>query len=99
MKPATAPQAGVLRVSARCPVTALVWAAPPAGENGRPAALVLAAGCADGGVSLFGTETAQLLSRGVAGTLAPLGQIVQPDMRSVLSLASTCEASSDGGAL
>jgi hypothetical protein len=83
-------------VSARCPVTALAWAAAPADGDAHPAALVLAAGCADGGVSLFGADTAQL-GGGPPLALAPLGQIVHPDMRSVLSLAAACEPLSDGG--
>jgi hypothetical protein len=84
----------VCRVSARCPVTALAWAAAPAGEDGHPAALVLAAGCADGSVALFGTATPPQLG---GNLLRPLGQIVQPDMRSVLSLTAACEPSSHGG--
>ncbi len=57
----------MLRV-ARCPVTALAWAAVPAdcsttrgsSSGGGPAALALAAGGADGGVRLFGAPIAEL---------------------------------------
>lgn len=92
-----APQAGVFRVAPRCPVSALTWASAPVGGDAHPAALVLAAGCADGGVALFGADASQL-GGGTPLALRPLGRIVQPDMRSVLSLAAACEPSSDGGA-
>lgn len=57
----------MLRV-ARCPVTALAWAAVPAdcsttrdsSSGGGPATLALAAGGADGGVRLFGAPIAEL---------------------------------------
>ena len=52
--------------AARCPVTTLAWAAAPldgggSAPRGSPAAaLTLVAGCADGGVRLFGAPAAQL---------------------------------------